>query len=84
MKLEGQIREMMRFKHYSWRTEECDVGWYRQFVRFHGLRHPGEMGAAEVPAFLSHLAVVRKVVAATRNQALDALVFLFREVLKQE
>jgi site-specific recombinase XerD len=84
MKLEDQIREVMRFKHYSLRTEESYVGWYRQFVYFHGLRHPGEMGAAEVEAFLSHLAVVRNVVAATQNQALNALVFLFREVLKKE
>ena len=84
MKLENQIREVMRFKHYSLRTEEAYVGWYRQFVKFHELRHPGEMGAVEVEAFLTHLAVVRNVAAATQNQALNALVFLFREVLKKE
>ena len=84
MKLEDQIREVLRFKHYSLRTEESYVGWYRQFVKFHGLRHPGEMGAAEVEAFLTHLAVARNVAAATQNQALNALVFLFREVLKRE
>ena len=83
MKLEDKMREVMRFKHYSLRTEECYVGWYRQFVRFHELRHPEEMGAAEVEAFLTHLAVKRRVVAATQNQALNAIVFLFREVLEK-
>jgi len=84
MKLADQIREVMRFKHYSLRTEECYVGWYRQFVRFHSMRHPEQMGAKEVEAFLTHLAVTRGVVAATQNQALNALVFLFKEVLKKE
>jgi integron integrase len=81
MKLEDRIRELLRFKHYSLRTEEAYVGWYRQFVRHHGLRHPQEMGAAEVEAFLTHLAVNRGVVAGTQNQALNALVFLFKDVL---
>ena len=71
----------MRFKHYSLSTEESYVGWYLRFVRFHQLRHPKEMGAAEVEAFLTDLAVQRNVVAATQNQALNALVFLFKEVL---
>ncbi|MDH4445136.1 MAG: integron integrase [Akkermansiaceae bacterium] len=84
MKLEDQIREKMRFKHYSVRTEESYVGWYRRFVRFHGLRHPEEMGAPEVEAFLTHLAVAKNVVAATQNQALNALVFLFKEVMGKE
>ncbi len=82
MKLEGQIRELLRFKHYSIRTEDTYINWYRQFVKFHGLRHPQEMGRAEVEAFLTHLAVNRRVAAATQNQALHALVFLYREVLK--
>lgn len=73
----------MRFKHYSIRTEDGYVAWYRQFVKFHGLRHPQEMGKEEVEAFLTHLAVNRRVVAATQNQALNALVFLYREVMKQ-
>lgn len=81
MKLEEQIRNRMRFLHYSIRTEEAYVGWYRRFVHFHRLRHPEEMGAAEVEAFLSDLAVSKKVVAATQNQALNALVFLFKDVL---
>ncbi len=83
MKLEDQIREKMRFKHYSLRTEESYVGWFQRFVRFHGLRHPGEMGAAEVEAFLTDLAVTRRVVASTQNQALNALVFLFKDVLEK-
>jgi len=70
MKLEDRIRELLRFKHYSLRTEEAYVGWYRQFVRHHGLLHPEEMGTAEVEAFLTHLAVNRGVVAGTQNQAL--------------
>ena len=83
MKLEDRIREVLRFKHYSLRTEESYVGWYVRFVRFHGLRHPAEMGAAEVEFFLTDLAVTRKVVAATQNQALNALVFLYKEVLEK-
>jgi integron integrase len=81
MKLEDRIREVMRFKQLGIRTEDAYVRWYRQFVRFHGMRHPDEMGAEEVEAFLTYLAVERNVVAATQNQALNALVFLFREVL---
>ena len=80
--MEDQIRELMRFKQYSIRTEESYIGWYRQFVKFHDLRHPQEMGKAEVEAFLTHLAVNRGVVASTQNQALNALAFLYREVLK--
>jgi integron integrase len=83
MKLEEQIREVMRFKHYSIRTEDAYVGWYRQFVKFHSLRHPQEMGKTEVEKFLTHLAVERRVAAPTQNQALNALVFLYREVLKK-
>ncbi len=73
----------MRFKHYSLRTEDSYVGWYQRFVRFHGMRHPKELGAAEVEAFLTDLAVTRRVVAATQNQALNALVFLFKDVLEK-
>ena len=72
MKLEDQIRHKMRFLHYSIRTEDAYVAWYRRFVHFHGRRHPREMGAAEVEAFLTDLAVTNKVVAATQNQALNA------------
>jgi integron integrase len=83
MKIEDQIRQLLRFKHYSIRTEDTYVGWYRQYVKFHALRHPLEMGKEEVEAFLTHLAVNRNVAAPTQNQALNALVFLYRDVLKK-
>jgi len=67
--------------HYSMKTEESYIGWYRRFVLWHGKKHPREMGAAEVTAFLTHLAVNRNVAAATQNQALNALVFLYKQVL---
>ena len=75
------VRERLRVKHYSLRTGQSYVGWVRRYIRFHGRRHPREMGAAEVEAFLSSLAVDRKVSAATQNQALAALLFLYRDVL---
>jgi integron integrase len=84
MKLEDQIRDTMRFKHLSFKTEESYVGWYRRYVLWHGKKHPAEMGAVEVEAFLTHLAVERKLAASSQNQALNALVFLYREVLKVE
>jgi integron integrase len=89
MKLEDQLRQALRRKHYSYRTEESYVGWYKRFVLWHKERageavHPSKMGAAEIEAFLNHLAVNRGVAAVTQNQALNAVVFLYREVLKQE
>lgn len=83
-KLLDQIRERLRLnlKHYSIRTEQQYVQWVRRFILFHDKRHPVEMGAAEVEAFLTHLAVEGKVAAATQNQALSALLFLYREVLE--
>jgi integrase len=75
------VRERLRVKHYSLRTEQAYVAWVRRFVAFHGRRHPRELGAPEVEAFLSDLAVRRQVSAATQNQALAALLFLYREVL---
>ena len=74
-------RAMVRTRHYSRRTEEAYLGWVRRFVRFHRLRHPSQMAEVEVAAFLRHLAVERKVSAATHGQALSALLFLYREVL---
>lgn len=76
-----QVRERLRVKHYSYRTEEQYVPWIRRFILFHGKRHPCEMGAPEVEAFLTHLAVVGKVSASTQNQAKAAILFLYREVL---
>jgi integron integrase len=78
------VRNAIRLKHYSLRTERTYVGWIRRFILFHGKRHPLEMGAAEVTAFLSHLAVEGKVASSTQNQALAALLFLYRRVLEVE
>ncbi len=83
-RLLDQIRNRIRLKHYSIRTEETYVEWVRRFVRFHQKRHPKEMGAAEVEAFLTHLAVHGKVSASTQNQAKSGLLFLYKEVLGQE
>jgi len=80
-KLLDQIRDRIRFKHYSIRTEEAYVDWARRFILFHAKRHPADMGANEVEAFLTHLAVRGKVAASTQNQAKSALLFLYREVL---
>jgi integron integrase len=80
-KLLDRIRTALRVRHYSIRTETAYVQWSRRFILFHGKRHPSEMGAAEINEFLSHLAVDRKVSASTQNQALCALLFLYREVL---
>lgn len=78
------MREVIRFKHYSIRTEHAYVQWIKAFILFHQKRHPREMGAAEIRAFLTHLAVERNVAASTQNQALNARVFLYREVLRVE
>ncbi|WP_198133491.1 phage integrase N-terminal SAM-like domain-containing protein [Chloroflexus aggregans] len=71
---------MLRVKHYSPRTEEAYVDWITRFIRFHDKRHPAEMDAPEIEAFLTHLAVKEKVAASTQNQALAAILFLYREV----
>jgi len=83
LRLREQVREVMRFKHYAVRTEETYWGWMKQFIVFHGKRHPREMGAVEVHEFLTYLAVERQVAVATQNQALNSLVFLYGEVLHQ-
>ena len=80
-KLLDAVRETIRLKHYSPRTEEAYVHWITRFVRFHNKRHPREMGAAEIEAFLTHLAVDQHVAASTQNQALSAILFLYRYVL---
>ena len=98
-RLFDQVREVMRFHHYALRTEEAYLQWIRRFLIFHrtrsapeffsaggepgSWRHPREMGEAEVEAFLSHLAVARDVAASTQNQALNALVFLYEQVLQR-
>jgi integron integrase len=81
-KLLDQVRERIRLKHYSIRTEQSYVAWIRRFILFHGKRHPAEMGTAEVEAFLTDLAVRGKVAASTQNQAFCAILFLYKQVLK--
>lgn len=83
-KLLDQVRNRLRVKHYSIRTETQYVQWIRRFILFHGKRHPRDMGGLEVEAFLTHLAVEGNVAASTQNQALAALLFLYREVLEME
>jgi integron integrase len=80
-KLLDLVRDRIRVKHYSIRTETSYVQWIKRFILFHNKRHPREMGAPEVEAFLTHLAVAGEVSASTQNQALSALLFLYREVL---
>ena len=83
-RLLDQLRTALRYRHLSLSTEKSYVHWVRAFVKFHGLRHPRAMGAAEVQAFLAHLAEARQVSASTHKQALSALLFLYREVLKMD
>ena len=83
-KLLDRARDLARARHYSYRTEAAYLYWIRQFIFFHRKRHPADMGAAEVSAFLSHLATARNVAASTQNQALAALLFLYKGVLGQE
>ena len=80
-KLIDIVRERLRVKHYSIRTEQVYVDWIRRYIFFHDKRHPKDMEAADVEAFLTHLAVAGKVSASTQNQAKSALLFLYREVL---
>ena len=80
-RLEERLRTVCRVRHYSRRTEDAYWMWARQFILFHGKRHPLEMGGAEVRKFLTHLAVERNVSASTQAQALNGLVFLYEQVL---
>ncbi len=79
-----RYREELQTRHYARRTVKTYEQWLRRFLRFHNLRHPREMGSAEVNAFLSHLAVNRQVSPSTQNQALSALLFLYRELLERD
>jgi site-specific recombinase XerD len=83
-KLLDQVWDVMRLKHYSYRTEQSYVDWIRRYILFHNKRHPKEMGSLEIEAFLTHLAVKERVAASTQNQAFSALLFLYRQVLRQE
>ena len=81
MKLLDQVRSKCRLKHFSMSTEKSYADWIRRYILFHNKKHPNEMGAGEVEGFLTHLAVVRNVSASTQNQALSALLFLYKDVL---
>jgi integron integrase len=83
-KLLDQVREIIRTKHYSYRTEQTYVDWIKRFILFHKKRHPREMGAEEVQAYITYLANERRVAASTQNQALSAIVFLYKYVLQKE
>jgi integron integrase len=83
-KLLDRVRQACRVRHYSLRTEDAYVDWVRRFILFHHKRHPLEMGAAQINAFLTHLAVDGHVAASTQNQAFSALLFLYRSVLEVE
>lgn len=80
----GQVRDVIRKRHYSIRTEQAYVTWILRYIRFHNLRHPKEMGEEEISEFLSYLARDKKVSASTQNQALSALVLLYKQVLKRD
>jgi integron integrase len=84
MRLLDQVREVIRKKHYSIRTEQAYVQWIRRFILFHGKRHPKDMGEREISQYISDLATHGKVAASTQNQALNALVFLYKHVLRME
>jgi integron integrase len=83
-RLLDRVRQALRARHMSRRTEEAYVAWIRRYIVFHGKRHPAEMGAAEVTTFLTSLAVEGRVAASTQNQALSALLFLYRDVLESD
>lgn len=83
-RLLDQVRDAVRLRHYSYRTEQAYVAWIRRFILFHRKRHPADMGREEIERFLSALAVDGRVSASTQNQALAAVLFLYREVLRQD
>ena len=83
-RLLDRVRDRIRAKHYSIRTEQAYVDWIKRFIHFHGKRHPAELGAPDVEQFLTHLAVTGNVAAATQNQAKSALLFMYKEVLGVE
>ncbi len=80
----AQVRDLIQRKHYSIRTEQCYLQWIKRFILFHNKKHPDNMGAAEVEQFLTYLAVKLEVAASTQNQALNAIVFLYKQVLEKE
>ncbi len=83
-RLFDRIREIIRLKHYSLSTEKTYISWIKRYLLFHHMRHPREMGRHEIESFLSYLAIDRKVASSTQNQAFNAILFLYREVLSIE
>jgi integron integrase len=83
-KLLDQVREALRTKHYSYRTEQTYIDWIKRYIIFHKKQHPKDLGVDEIRAFIAHLATDRKVATSTQNQALSAILFLYRTVLQQE
>ena len=83
-KLLDQVRNLIRVKHYSIRTEEAYLKWIKRYILFHHKKHPRDMGEKEISRYLTHLAVNRNVAAATQNQAFNAIIFLYRQVLNIE
>ncbi len=83
-KLLDEVRAVLRIKNYSYRTEKPYIRWIRKFILFHNKRHPQDMAEPEIKQFLSYLADNQKVAASTQNQALSAVLFLFKEVLQKE
>lgn len=83
-KLLEQLRDAIRAKHYSYRTEQTYVDWCKRYILYHHKRHPAEMGVSEIQEFITHLATQRNVAASTQNQALSAILFLYRNVLLRE
>ena len=84
IKLLDQVRHVIRKKHYSIRTEQADTNWIKKFILFNGKRHPKDMGEKEISQYISYLAVKRNVAASTQNQALNAVVFLYKQILNRE
>ena len=84
LKLLDCLSQALRSRHYSKRTENTYVMWVKRFIYFHNVRHPAEMTESEINAFLTHLAVEKHVSASTQNQALSALLFLYRHVIGRE
>jgi len=83
-KLLDQVRQSLRTKHYSYRTEKSYIGWIKQYILFHKKKHPRDMREVEINKFITHLAVKRRVSSSTQNQALCAIVFLYKHVLKRD
>ena len=80
-RLLDQVRDALRVRHYSIRTEETYIQWIKRYIFFHNKTHPRDLGETEISAFLTHLAVTKNVSASTQNQALSALLFLYQQVL---